>query len=336
MPRNRYGPVPDADTRSVRRAARAVGLQITLWSSALVLAVLLAAFAFVFDNVSPSFWRDLGRHHATTVDVGATDILVGGSLIGLAAIALAATISVMATRRAVKPLATALRTQRTFVADASHELRTPLTVLDARLQILQRRLPVDDPSARIVSDLRHDTKGLINLVNELLAAADLTQSAGRTVGQSEVGPAIGDAVESMRLIAEPQGVTITVSPAAPVTVMLSSGVLTRSLVALLDNALRYSRSGDRIQVTVVASGTDVTISVRDQGPGVQGIDPVRIFDRFVRSGIAIDGGGSTRTGFGIGLSLVKDSVESIGGRAFVSSTSAAGTEITVVLPTANV
>jgi two-component system, OmpR family, sensor kinase len=322
----------DADARSVRRAARAVGVQITLWSSALVVAVLVAAFAFVFDNVSPSFWQDLGRHHATTVDVGATDILVGGTLIGLVAIALAFTISVMATRRAVKPLATALRTQRTFVADASHELRTPLTILDARLQILQRRLPVGDPSAAIVSELRRDTNGLINLANELLAAADFTQSPGRSTGQTEVGSAIDDAVESMRLLSEPRGVTITVSTARAM-VMMSSAVLTRSLTALLDNALRYSRSGDRILVSTTRTSTEVAITVRDQGPGVEGVDPARIFDRFVRSGVANNEDGPPRAGFGIGLSLVKDSVEGVGGRAFVSSTSPAGTEITIILPT---
>jgi two-component system OmpR family sensor kinase len=319
----------------VRRAARAVGLQITIWSSVLVLAVLVAAFAFVFDNVSPSFWKDLGRHHATTIDVGATDILFGGSVIGLVAIALATTISVMATRRAVKPLATALRTQRTFVADASHELRTPLTVLDARLQILERRLPAKDPSIAIVADLRRNTKGLIHLVNELLAAADLDQSTTTPMLPGDVGPSVEEAVSSMRLLADRVGVTITVTNTPHAVVALPSGALTRSLTALLDNALRYSAPGDNILVTVVLQGRSVLISVLDQGPGIQGVDPARIFDRFVRSGMAVNEHGSSGSGFGIGLSLVKDSVESIGGRAFVSSTSPAGTEITIVLPAAD-
>jgi two-component system OmpR family sensor kinase len=330
---NASRPIPDADARSVRRAARAVGLQITIWSSVLVLAVLVAAFAFVFENVSPAFWEDFGRHHATTVDVGATDILIGGSLIGLVAIALAATISVLATRRAVNPLATALRTQRTFVSDASHEMRTPLAVLDARLQILQRQMPLKDPSAAIVADLRRDTKGLINLVDELLAAADLSQRQTAPTVPGEVGPAVERAVGSMRVLADPKGVKISVSSPAHGTVLLPSGALTRSLMAMLDNALRYSTSGGEILVNVVLHGRQLLISVRDQGPGIVGVDPTRIFDRFVRSGQATDGNGSTRTGFGIGLSLVKDSVESVGGRAFVSSTSAAGTEITIVLPT---
>jgi two-component system, OmpR family, sensor kinase len=325
----------DADTRAVRRAAREVGVQITVWSSALVVAVLISAFAFVFENVSPSFWRDFGHHHATTIDVGAIDILIGGSLIGLVAIALAGTISVMATRRAVKPLATALRTQRTFVADASHELRTPLAVLDARLQMLQRSLDADDRSASIVADLRRDTKGLINIVNELLAAAELNQSANPSKEPVDVAAGVAEAVDSMRPIADREGVRVTVSSSVPATAYLSTGALTRSVVAVLDNALRYSTRGSEVQISVSIDGANVLIAVRDQGSGIQGVDPSRIFDRFVRSSIAPTEGGPTRSGFGIGLSLVRDSVESVGGRAFVSSTSHSGTEITLVLPAAN-
>lgn len=64
------------------------------------------------------------------------------------------------------------------------------------------------------------------------------------------------------------------------------------------------------------------------------MDPARIFDRFVRSGTTAEANGSARGGFGIGLSLVKDSVESVGGRALVSSTPTSGTDITLVIPTA--
>jgi two-component system OmpR family sensor kinase len=325
----------DPDSLAVRRAARAVGAQITFWSSVLVLGVLIAAFAFVFENVSPTFWANFQSHRSTTIDVRATDILEGGSLIGVVAIVLAAIISVMATRRAVKPLASALRAQRRFVADASHELRTPLTVLDARLQVLQRGLPVRDPSRAIVESLRRDTKALIDIVNELLAAAELDGSTASSNESAMVGPAVDRAVESVQLIADRKGVELEVSGSDDLRVHLPAGVLTRSVIALLDNALRYSPRGGRIAIRVTSARGDVAIAIRDEGPGVQGVDPARIFDRFVHSGSAVDGGGSTRTGFGIGLSLVQDSARSVGGRAFVSSTSSAGTEIVLSLPKAN-
>jgi signal transduction histidine kinase len=74
--------------------------------------------------------------------------------------------------------------------------------------------------------------------------------------------------------------------------------------------------------------------VRDHGPGITGIEPSRIFDRFARSGDAVGGGGTTRTGFGIGLSLVRDTVERFGGSASVIETSRSGTVIELRLPAA--
>jgi two-component system OmpR family sensor kinase len=325
----------DPDSLAVRRAARAVGAQITFWSSILVLGVLIAAFAFVFENVNPTFWANFASHRSTTIDVRATDILEAGSLIGVVAIVLAAIISVMATRRAVKPLASVLRAQRMFIADASHELRTPLTVLDARLQVLQRGLPSTDPSLVIVESLRRDTRALIDIVNELLAAAELDGSPSSIKESVRVTPAVERAVESMQPVADRKGVQLEVSSSDDLSVNLPAGALTRSVVALLDNALRYSPHGSRIWIHVTPVRRNVAIAVRDSGPGIQGVDPSRIFDRFVHSSIAVDGGGSTRTGFGIGLSLVDGFAKSVGGRTFVSSTSSAGTEIVLVLPRAD-
>jgi two-component system OmpR family sensor kinase len=75
--------------------------------------------------------------------------------------------------------------------------------------------------------------------------------------------------------------------------------------------------------------------VRDQGPGIQGISPARIFDRFAKSGTATGGGGTTRTGFGIGLALVRDIAVGNGGTVTVEETSASGTVIALTVPRAN-
>ncbi|WP_454137964.1 sensor histidine kinase [Microbacterium paulum] len=85
-------------------------------------------------------------------------------------------------------------------------------------------------------------------------------------------------------------------------------------------------------VTTSTSRTDTCIAVRDHGPGIQGIDPERVFDRFARSSLAVDGGGSASTGFGIGLSLVQDTIGRFGGTVEVTSTSEEGTTITMTLP----
>ncbi len=238
-----------------------------------------------------------------------------------------------ATRRAVRPLGDALRIQRAFVADASHELRTPLAVLDARLQQLQRGLTPDDPAAPTVAELRRDSHTLIEIVNDLLASAEV---GGDTSSRQPVtvNPIIALAVDSMRIIAGEKSVTVAVNEARPLATLMPAASVHRCMVALLDNALDFAPPGSTIHVSLSDSRSRVRISVRDEGPGISGIDPARIFDRFARSSAAVDGGGSSRTGFGIGLSLVRGAVERVGGTASVADTSPWGTEIELLIPQA--
>jgi two-component system OmpR family sensor kinase len=323
----------DSDARAIRRASRAVGLQLTITSSVLVLAVLIATFVFVFARVTPGRMFTGSGSSERTIDIGGWEILVGGVVIGTIAIVLAGTMSWFATRRAVRPLGDALRLQRAFVADASHELRTPLTVLDARLQLLQRALPDGDPSSAIVEELRDDTKTLIVIVNELLALAEVDRSPVSSEPLA-VAPVVQRAVDSMAILAAQRSVSIRLDAATDATTAVPATSVHRCVVALLDNALDFSPPKSTIDVSVEVIETSVLIRVRDRGPGITGIEPSRIFDRFARSGDAAGGGGTTRTGFGIGLSLVRETVERFGGTASVVETSPSGTVIELWIPQA--
>lgn len=333
MKRRNEPAAADADALAVRRASRVVGAQIALTSSILVIAVLVAAFAFVFSRIPAATLFDFTGRHESKIDVGGLDILVAGLVIGASAIILSGFISWFATRRAVRPLVDALRLQRAFVADASHELRTPLTVLDARLQLFQRGLAGDDPAASTVAELRRDTRTLIDIVNDLLVLAEVSTESddGEPVA---VNPVVQLAVESMRVIAAEKSVTISVEPAPDVSTRLSAASLQRCLVALLDNALDFAPVGSTVFVSLSQTKSPVHLSVRDEGPGISGIDPARIFDRFARSSGPADGSGSPRASFGIGLSLVRETVERVGGSVRVSHSSAQGTEIELVIPSA--
>ena len=316
------------------RVSRAVGLQITVLSSVLVLAVLVAAFAFVFAHIAPSRLFGPGRSHETTIDVGGVDILVAGIVIGVIAVILAGTISWFATRRAVRPLGEALRIQRAFVADASHELRTPLAVLDARLQLVQRGLAPTDPSRETVVELRRDTKTLVEIVNDLLASAELGGNRPEPTDTVALDPVVAHAVDAMQVIATERAVEITCETSPALATRMPAASLHRCIVALLDNALGFSPPGSTIHVSVSEARSYVRLSVRDHGPGITGIEISRIFDRFAHSVDVVDGIGKTRTSFGIGLALVRDTVERFGGRVAVDHTSAAGTEISLLIPRA--
>ncbi|SDH22326.1 sensor histidine kinase [Microbacterium pygmaeum] len=319
----------DPDAQLVRAASRRVGIWITIAVSVLVLAVLVATLLVVFSQIPPSQLFRPGRHE-TTVDIEGVDIVIGAILVGVGAIALAGTIALLVTRRAVAPLVDALRRQRRFVADASHELRTPLAILDARLQVLQRATNADDPNAELIAQLRGDSHALGAVVTDLLDSIDAT--AGETPVPVQVDGSVQAAVTAMRMLARDRSVDIAATPTpTDVAVAIPEASLHRTLVALLDNAIKHSPPSV-VTVTTSATRTTVTITVSDQGPGIRGIDPQRVFDRFARSSDAVDGGGTARTGFGIGLALVHDTITRYGGTATVSNTSPAGTSITLTLP----
>lgn len=329
----------DSDTRAVRRASRFVGLWITIASGALVIAAIGAAFFFVFDQLKPSELseRPLPGQHKIYIDT--TEALAAFIVVGVLAVAIAGILSLVITRRAVLPLGRALRIQRTFVQDASHELRTPLAVLDARLQILQRNLDQDDPSRETVEQLREDTRTLIEIVNDLLLAADADEN-GSASEPVLVEPAVRGAVEAMAVLARPRGIEIALTvehtdddAAAPAT-RVPEMSLQRCVTALLDNAVAHSPNDTTIHVQVKTERREVAISVSDEGSGIQGIEPRRIFDRFAHAAPPASAPTLPRASFGIGLALVRDIATRHRGTVDVAATSAEGTTLVLILPCA--
>lgn len=216
------------------------------------------------------------------------------------------------------------------MADASHELRTPLAVMDARIQLLQRKLDPASPAAAQAQRLRRDSQTLIEIVNEMLA---MTGDGGHhDAPVADVATVVSAVAEDLDVIARPRGVTITTVTDRGLSVSMGSAALRRCLSALLDNALQHSFDGSNVTVAVTGTDRSVTITVTDEGHGITGIAPERIFDRFTHAPVEADPRLPGRVGHGIGLSLVRDLAARCGGSVSVKSTSAAGTTIALTLP----
>ncbi len=321
----------DIDGGAVRRASRVVGLQLTIASGALVVAAIGLAFFGVLHQLQPSELKEppLPGQHRISIDT--VDAMIAFVVIGVGAVAVAGVLSVVVTRRAVRPLGRALRIQRAFVQDASHELRTPLAVLDARLQVLQRGLAPDDPSAPLVEELRADARTLIDVVDDLLIAADPNPApAGRE--PVPVAPAVARAVGGIEMLAAADGVTVTLAADEDALTRVPAASIQRCATALLDNAVAHAPAGSTISVRVERRGRDVVLTVADEGPGIRGIEPERIFDRFARAPRPAAAG--SRPGFGIGLALVRDVARRSGGDVTVAETGPSGTVLALRLPAA--
>ena len=318
------------DAVAVRRASRVVGLQITIASGALVVAAIGFAFFFVLDQLRPAELEEKPRPGEHKIYIDSTEALIAFVVLGVLAVAVAGTLSLVITRRAVRPLGRALAIQRTFVQDASHELRTPLAVLDARLQLLQRSLPADDPSCALVAELRADARTLVDVVNDLLLAADDARDSAFEA--TPVVPPVTKAVEAMRVLARERSIDIAFAAENGLATTVPATSIQRCVTALLDNALTHAPDGSTVTVIVRSDRRHVTLTVSDSGPGIQGIEPDRIFDRFARAPRPVHATSSARLSFGIGLALVREIAMRHGGTVAVADTSARGTVLEVVLP----
>lgn len=316
----------DPDRRAYRRSTIRIGFRVAAVSAALVVSVVVLFVAYILWQLTPGQQQE--RHGPEDVHVwlDTVDMTIAVVAIGCFAVLLAGVATWFIASRAVRPLAEAYRLQRTFVADASHELRTPLTVLSARVQQLQTMLPSDGRERDVVDALRDDTRTLVEIVDDLLAVA-----AGRGDERAEagLGEALRSAAADMAVLARERAVQLVVAPADAV-LALPPTQLRRCLVALVDNAIGHSHPGGAVEVDVEQAPGQVVIRVRDEGDGIVGIAPRRVFDRFAHG---TEVGTGTRTGNGIGLALVRDVAVRAGGDVAVERTGRTGTVFALTLPT---
>lgn len=321
----------DSDTGAMRRAALTVGLRVTLVSAGLVLLVAAAAIIFIFHEARPQEQLEKPPPGETRIYVDSLPLLVGVVVIGLGAIVLAGVASWLIGRSAVRPLGTALALQRSFVADASHELRTPLAVLDARLQQLQRRPPSADELAPALARLRADTRALIDLTTDLLLLAEAgSPGDGDRTARTALAPVVQETAAAMALVASERRITVDATAPDDAWVAMPETSLRRTLTALLDNAIAHAPDGSTVRVGATPSGRRIELTVQDQGGGIRGVAPERVFERFAHAGEGVRADG--KRGFGIGLALVRDVVVRWGGTVSVGSTSERGTTMRIELP----
>lgn len=207
---------------------------------------------------------------------------------------------VRSTNELLGRLATALNAQRAFLADAAHELRTPLAALSLQLELLERAKS-DTERAPAMSDLKAGLRRAGHLVEQLLALARAEPDAAVTTKEPvDLSELVTQIVTDHALLAEAKGVDLGVtSGPGPVVVRGELTSLRTLLANLVDNAVRYTKSGGRVDVAAGVSDARPFLSVADSGPGIPEDERERVFDRFYRRK------GLVEEGSGLGLAIVK-------------------------------
>ena len=194
-------------------------------------------------------------------------------------------------------LSAVLERERAFVADAAHELRTPLTALHLQMAMLSRASAESERTAAM-GTLSAGVQRAIRLVEQLLALARQEPRIGVPHAPVRLDDLAREVVRELVPLADAGSIDLGVAAAQPATVEGDADALRTLLRNLVDNAVRYTPAGGRVDVAVEASAGGAVLTVTDDGPGIPPEERARVFDRFYRRA------GTEPLGSGLGLAIV--------------------------------
>jgi signal transduction histidine kinase len=214
--------------------------------------------------------------------------------------------------------------QREFVADASHELRTPLTSVLANLELLTEELGGEQ--AETAEAALRSTRRMRRLVGDLLLLARADARRVQPHRPTDLADVMVEAASELGPMADNHELSLS---AEPVVVEGVRDELHRLILNLLENAVRHTPPGTRVEASTRPGDGEAIITVQDSGPGVPPELEARVFDRFVRG--RRDGG----KGSGLGLAIVRSVAQSHGGTvAHEVPSDGRGTRFVIRIPTA--
>ena len=193
-----------------------------------------------------------------------------------------------------------LDAQRAFVADAAHELRTPLTAVHLQAQLAERAT-TDTERAAALAELKGGLERGTRLVEQLLTLAREEPGVSATAASTvDLAALAREVIADLAPLAGAKGIDLGLS-STTTSVLSGDPDALRTLISnLVDNAIRYTPAGGRVDIALADDVGGVVLSVRDSGPGIATEDRERVFDRFYRG----SGAGGIR-GSGLGLAIVK-------------------------------
>jgi two-component system sensor histidine kinase TctE len=227
-------------------------------------------------------------------------------------------------------LAQTLETERSFLADATHQLRTPITVLRTQTELALRTN--DLPALRThVEQMDVASRRLTRLANQLLnlSWAEAGRGGLAEVTRVDLIEVLEDVLAQHEPLAHAKRQTLECLADAKHLCVKGSPLMLGEMIAnLIDNAIRYTPPGGRIQVEAGGDEENARVTVRDDGPGIPEAERLQVLNRFYRGTTATDAGS------GLGLAIVQEIALAHGGRLMLRPSLSDGTGVsaTVELP----
>lgn len=219
---------------------------------------------------------------------------------------------------ALDRLEAGFKAQRDFAANAAHEVRTPIAVLRSRIDRLE------DPDAK--EELAKDLGQLERIFEQLLELSRTDAIAGTHHEPVDLHRTAADLAAEMALPAIEQGKSLALSGAEGVILRGHQGLLRLALRNLVENALIHTPEGTEVEIDVTA--TPPGWRVLDRGPGVVDAEKTTLFERFQRG----NGKNVSPNGAGLGLSIVKRTIDVHGGSVWIEERDGGGAVFVIALP----
>ena len=218
--------------------------------------------------------------------------------------------------------------RREFLTSVAHQLRTPLMVANGYLQLLQDGIMTGDQLAAGIDTVTRNVQQIATLVNDILflQEMELVLPDFQSVDMNEIARVVADRYAEK---AEDRDVTIHITPypgLPPVSGDARS--LERALMALVDNAIKFSPQGGSVKIRLILDEDKVLISVQDHGIGISNENRPRIFDRFYHLDRS---GDELYEGIGLGLAITRQVIEQHQGSLDVASEPGKGSTFTITL-----
>jgi signal transduction histidine kinase len=293
-----------------------------------------------WDGGTPEVERNLeGAFQGLTLAIklrGSTIAAIGErfarmSLLTLAALSLVLAGGIALTYRNVTKEMALARLKSDFVSNVSHELRTPLSLIRLYAETLEMgRLTSPEKYQEYYRIIRKESERLTALINNILDFSRI--EAGRKeydFRETDMSELVHNTLDSYRYQLEQSGFQFEEKIDEVPPLRVDREAMARSLLNLVNNALKYSQDRKFIGVNLYRDNGSVKLEVVDQGIGIPHDEQQKIFEKFYRVGDPLV---HNTKGSGLGLSLVRHIVQAHGGQVSVDSTPGQGSKFTIALP----